>query len=290
MKICILPNYNTLLYLKMFFAIYSALLFQFNPRALIMHGIAFWLLVALGTVAFHRVQAKDTALEIYINKQLNTIKTCTAKTPKCPADVVNFYRNAAPVTLKSALVTAKVANPADEVKQAHDALTRRPHEPLLKDDEKEAIWLYTAKRNIYEPANAALRTGDKGKIGPWAPYLKILHEALLKLPAQRHPLIVYRGEQFNGQPNYVVNQEFVWGAFTSASESTIIAHNFMNELDVKKLRTLFNITTSSGRKIANISRSMNERECLLMPAIKFRVTRVTNITPSHYREVYLQEI
>lgn len=76
-------------------------------------------------------------------------------------------------------------------KLADDLSSPQPQWQALSQDEVSAINLYTQQSEFYPRLNAALRDQNREQIVPFLPYLRLLVQGLLKLPA--HSKTVFRG-------------------------------------------------------------------------------------------------
>ncbi len=75
-------------------------------------------------------------------------------------------------------------------------------------DESAAIKVYTAGYGTSYPLNKALRSEQLDQIQPWLSYLKLLHIAIMKLPAQKGRYC--RGERENRSGSYVIGSDMSW--------------------------------------------------------------------------------
>ncbi|CAF1044043.1 unnamed protein product [Rotaria sp. Silwood1] len=116
--------------------------------------------------------------------------------------------------------------------------------------------------------NATLRASTREELKPWFLYLRLVINALQKLPSTRH--VVYRGIKSNLTAQYVRGSRIVWWGFSSC---TLSIETLKNErfLGNKGVRTLFSIDCQSAKNIRSHSFYAEEDEILLLPARQFEV-------------------
>ena len=148
----------------------------------------------------------------------------------------------------------------------------------LSVDESAAIGLYTMESNpytdsVYYILNKTLRTADRDLLKPWFRYLKLLLNALDKLPTVSN-MTVYRGVKYELLCDADIYQEgrnLVWWGFSSCSTDRGVAErvHFIGETGQ---RNLFCIECIEGKNIEKHSYIQPEKEVILLPATHVQVT------------------
>ena len=143
----------------------------------------------------------------------------------------------------------------------------------LSSDESASIMLYTMEwepydKSFYVAINAALRAVKRAELKPWFLYLRLLINALQKLPSNHQT--IYRGIKTDLTNQYSRGDTIVWWGFSSC---TLSIEALQNEkfLGKKGSRTLFSIECQSGKNIRSHSFYADEDEVLLFPARQFEV-------------------
>jgi hypothetical protein len=162
----------------------------------------------------------------------------------------------------------------------------------LSPDESAAIMLYTTEweptnDSLYFILNSTLRTENRMKLKPWFLYLRLILNALSRLPSIGGRT-VYRGIRLNMRHTHPPDKIFVWWGFSSCTTSI----NVLEEeqfLGKTGTRTLFTIECDSGRYIHQHSYLENENEVLLLPAIQLKVVACLNPS-SDFHMIQLKEI
>jgi hypothetical protein len=147
-------------------------------------------------------------------------------------------------------------------------LNREPALSLSKD-EIAAIHLYTQQCDVYSKLNEALRDRNREVIKPYLPYLRLLMEALRKLPSTPNK-VVFRGVKKNLTENVSKNDEFVWWALSSTSTDLDTMSNALFCGTVGE-RTIFNIQVQHAKNIAPFSAFASEEEIVLLPGARLTV-------------------
>ena len=152
-----------------------------------------------------------------------------------------------------------------------------PHDHNLSHDEVLSIQLYTLEwtpreKSFYFLVNTALRSENREQLQPWLPYLRLLMNALSKLPSNPHQ-IAYRGIPLDVSKEYFVDKEFVWWSFISCTSSLQVLKNYIGRTGK---RTIFNIVCYSPKDISQYSFYEEEKEVLFYPARQFRVKSCLN--------------
>ncbi|UJR34216.1 hypothetical protein I4U23_021622 [Adineta vaga] len=154
----------------------------------------------------------------------------------------------------------------------------------LTIDESASIMLYSMnwqpmEECLYHKLNATLRCRDRQTLKPWLSYLRLLLQALSRLPSIS--TIVYRHVQMNLIDRYPSNQTFHWWAFSFCTLSSEKYHS--------NLHTQFTIECSSGKDIRNHSYFPNDDQILLLPGIEFKV-RTSSKDADGLCNIHLEEI
>jgi len=143
----------------------------------------------------------------------------------------------------------------------------------LTSDESASIMIYTMEWEPYEKSfyvilNTALRGVNREAVKPWFSYLRLVINALQKLPATDH--VVYRGVKTDLTAQYRRGDTIVWWGFSSCALSleTLMNERFLGQSGI---RTLFSIECESGKNIRSHSYYAEEDEVLLLPARQFEV-------------------
>ena len=160
----------------------------------------------------------------------------------------------------------------------------------LTPDESASIMLYTmgwepSSTCLYSILNATLRSKDRQKLKPWFLYLRLLLNALFRLP--RISQTVYRGVKLDLSQQYVVGDTIEWWGFSSCTH-TMMA--LQSELFLGKtgVRTMFAIECLNGKDISKHSYFETEDEILLLPATQFKV--ISCLDQGDLKMVQLREV
>jgi len=143
----------------------------------------------------------------------------------------------------------------------------------LTSDESASIMIYTMEWEPYEKSfyailNTTLRAANRQELKSWFLYLRLIINALHKLPATHHA--IYRGVKSDLAAQYCQGDTIVWWGFSSCSLSleTLKNERFLGKSGI---RTLFSIECDSGKNIRSHSYYAEEDEVLLLPARQFEV-------------------
>jgi hypothetical protein len=160
----------------------------------------------------------------------------------------------------------------------------------LTQDESASIMLYTmgwepSNKCLYFVLNATLRAKDRGKLKPWFLYLRLLFNALFRLPSISRT--VFRGVKLDLGKQYLTGNTIVWWGFSSCTVaiSVLQTEEFLGETDV---RTMFTIECLNGKEIRKHSYFSSEDEILLLPATHFKV--IGSLNQRDLNIIHLQEI
>jgi len=146
-----------------------------------------------------------------------------------------------------------------------------------------AIMLYTSNA-IYRDLNASLRSEDRTKIKRYFSYLRLLLEALGRLPQQDRTL--WRGVGVDLYDQYPVGATVTWWGVSSCTSDVQVAKNFMNGCGGKC--TLLTVEARTAADISSITFFGNEKENLLAPGTQLKVLsakREGRITDIRVQEV-----
>merc|ERR1712217_168080 len=142
-----------------------------------------------------------------------------------------------------------------------------------------AIMLYTSNA-IYKKLNEVLRSEDRTKIKAYFPYLRLLLEALGRLPQQNKTL--WRGIGGDLYDQYPKGSTVTWWGVSRCTADQQVAKNFMKGCGGKC--TLLTVKTKTAADISEITFFGNEKENLLAPGSQLKVLsskrqdRTTEIT------------
>ena len=181
----------------------------------------------------------------------------------------------------------------DIIRRVHLALQNyRSSSPnLLSQDEAASIFLYTMESTpksqcLYYVLNKSLRSANRNEVTPWFSYLRLIIDALSRLPSNR--LVVWRGVKGDLSAQYEMGQDYVWWSLSSCTESLPVLES-EEFLGTSKARTLFNIQCESGKRICQYSHFASEDEVLLPPATRFFVKGKLQPSPDLHI-IQLQEV
>ncbi|CAF4843679.1 unnamed protein product [Rotaria sp. Silwood1] len=143
----------------------------------------------------------------------------------------------------------------------------------LTSDESASIMLYTMEweptsESFYFKINTILRAPSRELLKPWFLYLRLIVNALGKLPSTVRP--VYRGVKLDLSTEYIKGKTIVWWGFSSCTLSidTLSNERFLGKSGI---RTLFCIECDAGKNIQQHSFYPEEVELLLLPARQFEI-------------------
>merc|ERR1712232_558000 len=146
-----------------------------------------------------------------------------------------------------------------------------------------AIMLYTSNA-IYRDLNNVLRGEDRQKIQKYVSYLRLLLEALKRLPHQSKN--VWRGISVDLFDQYKTGSTVTWWSVSSCTSDINVAKNFMKGCGGKC--TLLTIKSKTAADISSITFFGNEKEHLLAPGTQLKVLsaeRKGNVTEIAMEEV-----
>ena len=154
------------------------------------------------------------------------------------------------------------------------------HEPEdgLTSDESASIMLYTYESepredSLYVILNATLRSEERQKLKPWFLYLRLILNALARLPSERR--FVNRGVRDDLREQYPIGKSFIWWGFSSCTSyiGVLESESFFGQTGT---RCLFQLDCHTCRDIKNHSFIQQEQEILLLPARQFEVKDILN--------------
>lgn len=169
----------------------------------------------------------------------------------------------------------------EKAKQLHS----RPAEQNLTEDELAAIYLYTDNcegQSLHAALNQALQSGDPALIKPWLNFLKLLYNALGKVPSMKST--VWRGLPSNLVEQLKENDEIVCCGITSCSTSADV----IRAIDQNSI--LCSIKPLNGKNIHEYSSLTGDYEVLLLPNTHLIVKSKKLDMDTGKSIVYLEEI
>ena len=121
----------------------------------------------------------------------------------------------------------------------------------LTQDESASIMLYTMgwrphDQCLYVVLNATLRSKDREKLIPWFLYLRLLFNALFRLPSVAG--IIFRGVKLDLSEQYVKGDTTIWWGFSSCTVSMDVLQS-KRFLGKKGVRSMFTIECLNGKNI-----------------------------------------
>ncbi|CAK8997360.1 unnamed protein product [Durusdinium trenchii] len=146
-----------------------------------------------------------------------------------------------------------------------------------------ALMLYTSNA-IYRQLNAALRSEDRNKIKKYKPYLRLLFEALNRLPQQKRTL--WRGIGVDLYDQYSKGSTITWWGVSSCTSDVQVAKNFMKGCGTAC--SFLTVNTKSAVDISKITFYGNEKESLLAPGTQLKV--ISAERKGKVSEITLEEV
>jgi surface protein len=163
----------------------------------------------------------------------------------------------------------------DMIAHARRQMLRSDYDGRLTECEFVVILLYTCEfpdaNSLYAVMNKKLNVPDRNFVKPFVKYIWLLLRALTKCPMS--PVrMVYRGIKNADLTSYYPDgHEFEWHQFSSCSCSLAVQNVFTGQVGIRTLFTI-ELTSSRGRDVCVYSAVQREKEVLLPPNTKFRVT------------------
>jgi uracil DNA glycosylase len=139
----------------------------------------------------------------------------------------------------------------------------------LNAHEIGALYLYTLESVLYRQLNAALRHGDRSRVRPYFPYLRLFFSALAKLEPTSSSL--WRGVQADLRGQYPEGKAVTWWGISSCTPKLEVARSF---LGARGRRTLFEVVPRGAVSIRKFSAFDGEDEYLLAPGTRLSVVKV----------------
>ena len=144
----------------------------------------------------------------------------------------------------------------------------------LSLDEAASIMLYTmdwepSGKSLYSVLNGTLRSAERKGLKPWFSYLKLVLTAFNRLPPWEDDCL-YRGIRKHWTELSSNQDKIIWWGFSSCTTSLKVleSEQFLGKTGE---RTLFLITTKSGKNVQKYSMFPNESEVVLPPGRLFKV-------------------
>ena len=153
-------------------------------------------------------------------------------------------------------------------------------------DESAALYMYSkdwGEQSLHYALNAAMRSRSVLQVRPWFEYLKLLRNALDKLPSLREK--VWCGMNVELAKTLQENQEIVCWHVTSCSRSLDTISRLLN-----KGAVLCSIESLRGKNIDLFSPQFEEHEVLFLPGTRLRVRSFDQTMNRHRLVIHLEEI
>jgi surface protein len=163
----------------------------------------------------------------------------------------------------------------DMIVHARRQMLRSDYDGRLTECDLVVILLYTCEfpdaNSLYAVMNKKLNVPDRNFVKPFVKYIWLLLRALVKCPVS--PVrMVYRGIKNADLTSYYPDgHEFEWHQFSSCSCSLAVQKVFTGQVGIRTLFTI-ELTSSRGRDVCAYSAVQREKEVLLPPNSKFKVT------------------
>ncbi|MFC8719407.1 ADP-ribosyltransferase domain-containing protein [Kitasatospora sp. NPDC057198] len=132
-----------------------------------------------------------------------------------------------------------------------------------------ALHLYTCESAFYRELNAALRHPDRARLTPYLPYLRLLFDAVGRLPVRPEPL--WRGVALDLRAQYPLGRTVTWWGVSSCTSRPEVARSFLGS---RGKRTLFEVRPARAVGIREFSAFTEEEEYILLPGTQLTVTDV----------------
>ncbi|RAJ40101.1 uracil-DNA glycosylase [Kitasatospora sp. SolWspMP-SS2h] len=140
---------------------------------------------------------------------------------------------------------------------------------VLDAEAVAALHLYTCESSFYRELNAALRHPDRARLTPYLPYLRLLFDAVDRLPARPEPL--WRGVALDLRAQYPLGRTVTWWGVSSCTSRPAVARSFLGG---RGRRTLFEVRPARAVGIREFSAFTEEEEFILLPGTRLTVTDV----------------
>lgn len=199
------------------------------------------------------------------------------------SNLLSIYEHLPVVTLEKAVERISHLVP-DVVKYVSTAKREcRRGFASLTCDESAAIYLYTMPNPFPSGLNAALRDPILHTQHPWLLFLKLLTNALDKLPYTK--ATIWRGIKYDATLDFVENNIYTWWGVTSCSRNHNVVEPFLGESGI-----LFVIETAHGKDISMFSAVPEEQEVILMPGTRMRVRHSSLNLINQFFIIYLEDL
>ncbi|UJR32704.1 hypothetical protein I4U23_020163 [Adineta vaga] len=158
----------------------------------------------------------------------------------------------------------------------------------LTDDESAALYLYTSEwgpQSLNYLLNHAITSNDFQTIEPWFGFLKLLNNALEKLPSVK--IQIWRAIRIDVFAQLRRNEIITWWNISSCSFSNDFIRSLLNNHLV-----LCSIQVLNGKSVRDFTPNTNEDEVLLTAGTRLlvkekRFERYTNQYIVYFEEIYL---
>ncbi|RKE16955.1 ADP-ribosyltransferase domain-containing protein [Streptomyces sp. TLI_171] len=158
------------------------------------------------------------------------------------------------------------------VGSAHEFGKRRADggsQAVLDAEAIAALHLYTCESAFYRELNAVLRHPDRSRLTPYLPYLRLLFDAVGRLPVRTEPL--WRGVGLDLRAQYPLGRTVTWWGVSSCTSRPGVARSFLGS---RGRRTLFEVRPARAVGIREFSAFTDEEEYILLPGTRLTVTDV----------------
>jgi uracil DNA glycosylase len=142
----------------------------------------------------------------------------------------------------------------------------KKHAGGLSADEVGAIHLYTLESDFYRRLNESLRDQNRSLIQPYFGLLRLILEAMRRLPGSTEPL--WRGVRVDLSRAYPKGKTITWWGVSSCTPRREVATNFLGG---RGARTLFRIRPRQAVSIRQYSAFEGEEEFLMAPGTQLEV-------------------
>lgn len=195
---------------------------------------------------------------------------------------IEGYEDEELMTLENAV--KKIASSVRNIgKYVNDAKQRcNVNSNILTLDQSAAIYLYTMSTPFFSRLNETLRAEDRSALKPWFPFLKLFMSALQNLPSST--TIVWRAVSTDIGSSIVKDDVKTWWSVNSSSTDLKVVEHYLGERG-----TLFAINAIDGKKIHEYSAYPDEKEVILMPGTRVRMTSESLNFQNLLQIVHLEE-
>jgi len=148
-----------------------------------------------------------------------------------------------------------------------------------------AISMYTSNA-IYSQINQILRDENRSKLAKYFKYLRLFFDAAGRLPAQKKTLWRGISADLKSNSQYEKGKTVTWWSISSCTSSKAVADNFAGGCGSGC--TVFTIKSKTGFDIGDLSMFKHEKESLLCPGTKLKVT--SKVTKGGVTRIDLEEV